>query len=360
MKTERQAVYRPTDYMYSSALARAKENHLIGKEGLYRLTDAVSLDAAAAILTEYGYFPPLKSTPDAEERDRLLDDTVKNLLNEIEKVLPVFEDQKFSAVTPLRYQYDCNNLKAAIKCSITGADPGSMLFEAGTVSGSDAVDFVNGKKNIEDIKPAGYSRTAGMPKHMSSAVMAARDAYAESRNPRVIDYILDRACYADMTAVADAMDIPYLTEYIKIKIDSTNILSSLRVLKMYSAGSVMARATLESAILPGGGIDADKLTDAAEGGIDPLIEAIKGDPRFEKTAELLSGGETSLSEVEKQLDNTVIGMIKTAKQHSAGAEVPLGYLLGIEGSVRNVRIILAGREAALDPQIIRERLRDSY
>ena len=49
MKKERFTAYRETDYMYASALARAKEKGIIGKEGLDRLIDA----EPSALLAEY-------------------------------------------------------------------------------------------------------------------------------------------------------------------------------------------------------------------------------------------------------------------------------------------------------------------
>ena len=50
MKKERFTAYRDTDYMYVSALARAKERGIIGKDGLSRM-----IDSEAAILAEHGY-----------------------------------------------------------------------------------------------------------------------------------------------------------------------------------------------------------------------------------------------------------------------------------------------------------------
>ena len=43
-----------------------------------------------------------------------------------------------------------------------------------------------------------------------------------------------------------------------------------------------------------------------------------------------------------------------------GAEVAGGYLVGVETSVKNIRIILAAKDAGLSSDVLRERIRDSY
>ena len=41
-----------------------------------------------------------------------------------------------------------------------------------------------------------------------------------------------------------------------------------------------------------------------------------------------------------------------------GAEIAIGYIVALEYEVKNIRIILAGKDAGLSPEVIRERLRD--
>jgi vacuolar-type H+-ATPase subunit C/Vma6 len=43
-----------------------------------------------------------------------------------------------------------------------------------------------------------------------------------------------------------------------------------------------------------------------------------------------------------------------------GAPVVGGYLMGCEVSVKNIRVVLAAKDAELDTAVIRERIRMSY
>ena len=52
--------------------------------------------------------------------------------------------------------------------------------------------------------------------------------------------------------------------------------------------------------------------------------------------------------------------IREARLIPYGAPPLIGYLLGSEYEVRNLRIVLAGVEAGLPMQTVRERIRESY
>ena len=360
MNTNKHAVYRPTDYMYSSALARAKEVRLVGKEALSRLIDAPSEENAIALLAEHGYVPPTRVLPSPRELDDMLDRTLAELFNELEQALPSFDGVPVSALTALRYPYDCNNVKTAIKCGEAGVSTDGLLFDVGAVSADDTLALVSGKMEMEDVKANGGSRACGLPTHMTAAIDTAKEAYAATKNPRMIDLILDRACYEDMLEAAEAMGIPFLHEYVRTRIDCTNILTTLRLLRMYPSDKARLSDLMDKAVLGGGSITPNTLISVIEGGREALLDIIKREARFERYADTVCSEDTSLSAAELVLDNVIGDFIAGAKPIASGAEVPVGYLLALEISIKNVRIVLAGRRAGLDRAVIRERLRESY
>ena len=76
-------------------------------------------------------------------------------------------------------------------------------------------------------------------------------------------------------------------------------------------------------------------------------------------AQMLEGN-ASLGDIEKKADNIYLDMAKKAKSVPFGAEVAIGYIFALEYEIKNIRIILAGKEAGLPSDVIRERLRDCY
>ena len=59
-------------------------------------------------------------------------------------------------------------------------------------------------------------------------------------------------------------------------------------------------------------------------------------------------------------DDLWMELVRKAKYIPFGAEVLIGYAVAIEYEVKNIRIILAAKDAGIAPDGIRERLRKSY
>ena len=64
--------------------------------------------------------------------------------------------------------------------------------------------------------------------------------------------------------------------------------------------------------------------------------------------------------MEKWADDFWMELVRDAKFVPFGAEVFIGYAIALEYEIKNIRILLAGKDAGLDSDVIRERLRKSY
>ena len=67
-----------------------------------------------------------------------------------------------------------------------------------------------------------------------------------------------------------------------------------------------------------------------------------------------------MTSFELACDNAVNEYLKKAKLVSYGPEALIAYIAAVEGEITAVRMILTGRLAGIEPQVIRERLRDLY
>ena len=204
--------YKDTDYTYLSARVRGMENSLVGRDCLERMIASENTDAAAAYLREYGLD---LAGLNASEREDVLIAALGAGMSEIEKNAPSPEMFAF-----FRYPYDCSNIKALIKCSIRGISPDSMLFSIGSLPTD---------KLIEGFEKRDF---ACLPENMAKAAPEAIEAYKRTRDPQKIDFILDRACFADIKACAKKSGIPYITELTDAKADLTNFMICLRALRM--------------------------------------------------------------------------------------------------------------------------------
>lgn len=339
---------QPTEYMYASARIRALENRLVGRERIELLIEARSADEVMDRLTEFGLSPAESdaeaSTLSAGEaqsraREEMLLAVLREAYTEVETSVPDPAVFRY-----FRYPYDCNNLKAAIKCAVRGISAEDLLFDFGTVP-ADEVETL--------LREGKYDK---FPAAMAAAIPVAKEAYDKTADPRRIDTVLDRACYADMLADATASGDEVLMGWLKAKIDLTNILITLRILRM-GMGSVGA-AFLEESLLPGGTLDGKFFAEAYEGGEDRLWEAIT--PTAYGKLAVVEGDPRPLSAVEKTADDLYMELVRKDAKTPFGAPVVGGYLAGCETAVKNIRIILAAKDAELDSAVIRERIRVSY
>ena len=63
---------------------------------------------------------------------------------------------------------------------------------------------------------------------------------------------------------------------------------------------------------------------------------------------------------ERECDNAMVKLVRDARKISLGPEPVFGYMFGRELEVRNLRIILSGKQSLIPEHEISERLRESY
>ena len=338
---ERQSVQRDmADYYYGSARIRALENALIGRERIARLLEARDCAEVYRLLEEYG----VPTVTDPATGRILREETLLQILETAyHEIANLTEENELWRI--FLYPYDCNNVKATIKCSLRGVDPTSMYFPFGTVDPSTLGALLRG------------GDLSALPSAMAATVPAAREAYAATKNPQKIDLLLDRACYTDMLAAAGRLGNNFATQLIRTKIDLLHVMMTVRILRMHlgEAGALL----LSESMLPPGTIPTEEFLSAYAEGEEALWRMLShGD--YEKLARSAAASDGSLTTIELFCDDAWMERVREARSVTAGGEVLVGYLIANEYAVRNVRMILAGKEAGLPTETIRERIRESY
>ena len=328
--------YKETEYMYSSARIRALENKLVGREDMMRLADAEDVKSVISAMDSYGFEPVYGSSGEF-----LREDTLMRVLER--GFADVLEMECAPAVRFLQYQYDCNNIKAIIKCAARNISPDAMLLPIGTVSPDEAKTAFANKD---------YSK---YPDCMKKAIPEAEGAFAATANPQKIDFIIDKACMADMLNTAKKTGIPLAKKLAEAKIDLVNIMQAIRISRM---GLVQeAESLVKEVYIDGGTVDKKRVINAVYDMDEFLKELRRG--QYDKLEPLVSSG-ASLAELERKVDNIYFDIAKDAKWVPFGAEVAIGYIFALEYEIKNIRLVLAGKEAGLSPATIKERLRESY
>ena len=328
------------NYLYAGARLRTLENSIIGREKLDRLLLCDTVDACVRQLDEWGTAIVRDGKTGAFEREATLEGRLSAAYAE---VLASTNGAPFAGLWLL--PYDCNNIKSAIKCQRRGLDTDRMLIR---LSGGIPVGTVK-----EAVAKRAYDR---LPAPFGAAAQEAATQLERTGDPRVVDRILDAACYAGMLALAKESGVALAEKLVVRKIDLTNVMIALRSGRM---GGETGRRTLADFFLPGGTLAQSDLAAWSAAGEDELLERLyyTGLERFAKSA---AATDRTLAALERAADDDLMETAREAKLVPVGAEIPIGYLIGREYEVKNLRILLAGKSVGLPVDALRERMRLSY
>ena len=223
-----------------------------------------------------------------------------------------------------------------------GQDAKRLLSDSGRIPGEKLLEIYNEDKRVL------------LPETLAAAVDEAKTVLARTANPQLADFVLDKAYFAELQALATALDSSFIKGYAALLIDSSNLRSLVRTLRMGKNQDFLSEV-----LVPGGNIGVERL--AAAGDKDSLA-ALYNHTVLEKAgalgAECLAGG--SMTAFELACDNAVNAYLRGAKLISYGAEPVIAYMAAVESEITAIRMILTGRLAGIAPQVIRERLRDMY
>lgn len=347
---------KDTDYMYSCARVRAASGSFTPKERIDKMLEVRDISELFSLISSLSNTnTPISQNHGGMSADASLDSLLGNMVEGVISLAVACVPQP-EAIYFLLYQYDCANIKTAVKYLMRGISfiPSDMLFTYGTVS-ADLISEMMISRDFEN---------SSLPKNMAEAVTPAIEEYMKTKDPRVIDFRLDRACFADIIAGAEKCGSPMLLAMMREKIDYTNILSYLRIVKTFGFGdSIQGSSSLESSILSGGFLDCSFFTDAYETmDFESFIDSLKL-TKYKALAEKITTASSVsgyFSEIEKICDDRWLANLYDIRYQAFGVEVIASHIITAEYEAKNLRIIKAGLSSGQSPEKIREKVRTGH
>ena len=299
------------------------------------MLDAPGFEDAAKMLTESGYEDMSQMT--VKQIETALSERRAAVFHELETLVP-----DTAALDLFRLKYDYHNAKVLIKSEAMHQNDASLLSNSGRI----APDVMQ-KRFQED-------RLRDLPGELGSASEEGRALLNRSANPQLSDFLLDKAYFREMNALAEALDSDFARGYVALLADSTNLRSAVRILRM---GKDIGY--LREALVSGGSVSEERLIQGISGeGLASVFAGSALSKAAQLGADAVSGG--TLTAFELACDNAVAGYLADAKLCSFGEESVIAYLAGTENELTAVRMILTGRLSGVPSDTIRERLRDLY
>lgn len=328
-------------YIYAVSRIRAIENKLLGRKGIDRMLDAQTPEQALKVLLEADYGYPRAGIPAPADYEKLLEEEYKKLYALLREVSPdpgVFDI--------FLQRYDFHNIKVILKAEFAEVrDYDSLLSNKGSMEAKRLKAILRDRRLTE------------LPSLVREAVEETIMELNHTRDPQSVELILDRACCRRMKEMADQTGSRFLIDFIATMIDYLNIQIFYRLKKLNKEVDFMRRT-----LLPGGYLKPEILLEIEEDSISRLETALWNTPYREAASKMVRWcGDGSCDAFPERLSDEFIsdGILKGSRKIS-GLEPLVGYMLGKETELRNVRTVMAGKINGISSDRIRERLRAAY
>lgn len=326
------------DYAYACGRVNALATKLIDRARYQRMVEAQDAAEALRVLAETDYAGAVAEIRDPSEFEIAL----ARELDRVYRLLAELAPDPF-LLRMFGYRFDFHNLKVLLKAAAAGQDHSHLLVRRGTVPPERLAAALDGR--------------AELPAPFVGPVTTAREAFAATHDPQLIDAMLDGGLYELLADEARRRRYELILRYMRASIDLINIRTFLRVRRLGKDETF-----LRQVLLNGGTLDVRRFVALHGQPLDAFADRLARTPYWRIAAEgvrLLSEG-APLSGLEKLSDDYLTALIKEAKFVPLGPEPLFAYVLAKESEIRNIRIILAGKVNGVPAEIIRERLRDVH
>ena len=213
-------------YPYAVAKIKVKENHLLTNSNLEQLASEDSIERIVSVLREKGYdFDMIERYEDYEI---VLEKTEENLYKLVKEIL-----EEDDIVKIFLSKNDYYNIKLALKSQIQGKEYTNKLLNSGTILKENILEIMENKE---------YDR---LDKSMKQAIEEVINLYEKTKEPFIIDAILDKACFSNMKKLAQQLNNEFIVTYIEKLIDITNIKTFFRIRKIYKDKYILEASYIE-------------------------------------------------------------------------------------------------------------------
>ena len=189
------------------------------------------------------------------------------------------------------------------------------------------------------------------------SIREAADSYEEYKNSQAVDIILDRRYFTHLRHLAESLDDAKILDLVTFYIDLNNLSTLTRAIRQKRTRNFLTTILSSSGTIP-----KDQLVQI---GADNLVNAGKklAETKYKNIILASINDETkelSPEKIDLETDNAFINRIKDAKLEVFGPLPMIAYLYAKENEVKNLRLILVGKENDLSVESIRERMRMNY
>lgn len=328
-------------YAFSVAKIRALENKLVNCNQIERLVDAPNASAFFEAMSDTAYSQYFTDTSDVANYQTILDKELVTSKKVLRRIAPDPEQLDW-----LWLKYDFLNLKLLIKNQLADKDLDKLiLLNLGEYDSNDLKNYV------------AKQETGTLPKKIIELVDQAKNNWEEKKDPKKIDFILDKAYFDFMLEETKIVHSSLVRELIKRKIDLYNLKLFIRLKKLKQEP-----AMLEKLLINNGYVKTDELIKLYKEGMENLLTQ----PSLRDYRDIISAGleyydqTKSFLVFEKMSYEYFINRLRFTKYVAFGVEPLIAYWLAKDNEVNVLRIVMIGKLNNVEPKLIHQEMHKLY
>lgn len=331
---------KDTAFAGSNARIRVYESRLLQSDQFERMLQVPTFEEAARVLKDTPYRNDVDELLETRDYDALLTKELQRVYAEMFALSP---NPALVELFSLRYTY--HNLKVFFKAKITGENFDSLLIPIG----KEPLSVY--RQAVDD------GVTEGLDKPYIDSIREVAIAEEEYHNIQSVDIILDRRYFTHLRWLAEQIGDKDILEFVKYYIDLNNLSTLSRAIKQQKN-----RNFLVTILSSSGSIPKETLVDL---GKESLASAGKllSEGKFGAIVQASLTNETqelSPVKIDLETDNAIMEEMRKAKLKPFGPFPLIAFIHAKETEVKNLRLILAGKENGLSEESVRERMRINY
>lgn len=330
------------DYAQAVARIRVMETKLVNSNQIERILDSKTNQAFFEVLSDSAYSNHFELTNNPFEFQKILD---AELIETKEFLVKNSPDPK--AFNWLWHKYDLTNIKYAIKTKLANKQISvESLTKLGNISPEDIVKAIT-----EDNKKI-------LPSRLQSTIDKTLKLYEEKKDPKLIDFILDKAYFIRLIELMHSIKSPIIKKYVLSKIDLYNIKLIIRHkhsdtdIKEFEKYIISNKKTISK----------ENILDTYKQDLDKLYKNIKffdykkiiqpAVDYYEKNQSFLL--------LEKLNYDYLIDQLRYARYEPFGIEPLVGFYLAKDNEAKLLRIIMTAKLNNIDTHLVHQLLRKLY
>ena len=326
--------FKDNIYPHANTIICIEESKLLKQFEYDILYNTRKLSATLDELNNMNYFHTYKNA-DVENYGVMLDGLMIATFDFMKEIVP---DELIWRIFAL--YYDIHNMKLVVKEKFLGKRLDSLALEYGSYS-------------LPTIRSAAVRESDNI---LNNAILTGGFFEAlHTKDIYFVDFILDRTYFKTLRKLVEELEIPEMTEFIIEKIDLFNVSVFFQSLAAGTPKGYFAMAFSDQ-----GSFTLAEWQKYTDGSGDYAIEKFSLWQKYSSIWENAESRRQLFSELDVLIDNYLINKTKICKIMAFGIEPICAYFYNKFMEIKNIRILLAGKENNYAPAEIKKRMRIPY